>query len=98
MRLHLYMVVTPASQETVQEVQQALSARMPALSYSPSLEQGSVDDCLEFHATAECSPQEAEDLLHWMNNDPDGEDGEYWAYGFNTKMFDPHVYYFRLDF
>ena len=98
MRLHLYVVVTPASEDTVQEVENCLGRQLPGLSFSPAMEQASLENCMEFHATADCSRDEALEFLHWLNNDPDGKDGEYWAYGFNTRMADPAIYYFRLEF
>ena len=98
MKLHLYIVVTPALEQTVHQVQTRLRQALPDLSFSPAAEQQSLENCLEFHGTADCTGQEAETFLHWLNNDPDGGDGEYWAYGFNTRMADPAIYYFRLEF
>ena len=82
MKLHLYIVVTPALEQTVHQVQARLRQALPDLSFSPAAEQQSLENCLEFHGTADCT----------------GEDGEYWAYGFNTRMADPAIYYFRLEF
>lgn len=98
MILHLYAVVTPQQESVVEKVQGELKNRLPGMSFSPAVPESSLENCMAFHATAGCSRREAEDFLHWLNNDPDGVDGEYWAYGFNTRMAIPELYYFRLDF
>lgn len=98
MILHLYAVVTPRQESVVEKVQGELKnryARDVLFAGCAGVFPG------ELHGVP-CHGgsyrREAEDFLHWLNNDPDGGDGEYWAYGFNTRMAIPELYYFRLDF
>ena len=49
MKLHLYIVVTPALEQTVHQVQARLRQALPDLSFSPAAEQQSLENCLESH-------------------------------------------------
>lgn len=93
------LVVVSTSEESVcREVQQELLEFCPNLSFSPIREQQSLNNALEFHATGTCTAQEKEAMLGKLDNDFDEEDGLYYAYSFNTKMWDPRVYYIQMEF
>jgi hypothetical protein len=96
--LKLHVVVKGLSEQTVKEVQQHLLEIWPNFYFSHSREQHSLRDCLEFYATTSCSKEEAQKLYEVLNNDWDGEPDDCIAYGFNTKMFDPNVYYLSMEY
>jgi hypothetical protein len=94
----LQVVVTPEKDDIVKAVQEELKAMVPNAGFSPSRPAPGLRDCLEFYMTAKLTLPEIEDLKSRLNNDWDGEEDEFQAYGFNTKMFDPRVYYLALSF
>lgn len=96
----LQVVVNSLNEETAKAVQQELSEMLPQFSYSPLREQPSLVDCLEFMASAEVNEAQREMLIQTLDRgwDVDEEEDLYWAYGFNTKPFDPLIYYLQLEF
>lgn len=97
MNTRLHVVVDREDEQIVQDVKNALNLLCPAFSFSPSREQPSLCHCLDFFGTAVLTEQEIESLLDVLNNDWDGEMDDCCAYGFNTKMFHPHVYYIQFQ-
>ncbi|MGM9960080.1 MAG: hypothetical protein ACI32F_02065 [Allobaculum sp.] len=99
-KLMMRVVVQTEKEDQVTEVQQELQKLVPALSFSPTREEASLDGCLEFYATGKVDENERTLLVDTLDNDwdYDDEDDVYWAYGFNTKMFDSRVYYLELEF
>lgn len=96
----MQVVVQSAEESAALEVQKELEALGGRWSFSPVREQDSLNDCLEFMATAAVSEEERDLLIRRLNNDwdRDEKDDLYWAYGFNTRMFDPNVYYLQMEF
>lgn len=92
------VVVTAKSEEEAAPVVQELRDMLPDASISPMREQESLNDAIEFYLSAVVNEAQKEQLLNTLNNDWDEDDGLYWAYGFNTKMWNPQVYYLQLDF
>lgn len=99
-KLMLRVVVQTKKEEQIAEVQQELRKLVPTLSFSPFREEQSLDGCLEFYSTGTVEKAERKRLVDTLDNDwdYDEEDDIYWAYGFNTKMFDPRVYYLEMEF
>ncbi|WP_240937772.1 hypothetical protein [Faecalicoccus pleomorphus] len=52
---------------------------------------------MEFYSTVQLEKEQAEVLWQTLNNDWDGEFDDCDAYGFNTIMFHPHVYYLQFQ-
>lgn len=97
MKVRLHIVVTPEDPEICAVVKQELLDKAPMLHFSPEREQPSLDNCLEFYATGEMDADQYETLRQWLNNDWDGTEDDCSAYGFNTKMFNSHVYYLQME-
>ena len=93
----LHVVVDQEDQTWVVEIQTLLLDKVPSFSFSPWRQQPSLKEGIEFYATADITQQEFEILKHDLNNDWDIYEDEYSAYGFNTTMFHPHVYYLRMS-
>lgn len=98
--LMMQVVVQTTDEAIGNQVRKELLALAPGLSFSPWREQDSLNGCLECMATGTVTEEERELLLKTLDNDwdQDEKDDLYWAYGFNTKMFDPNVYYLQLEF
>ncbi|MBF0578574.1 hypothetical protein IM774_01985 [Erysipelotrichaceae bacterium RD49] len=96
----LHVVVSSLDENTVQVVQDQLKTFIPEFSFSPMREQSSLQDCIEFYASAQISADQRQLLIDSLDNDwdKDEDDDMFWAYGFNTRMFNPLVYYMQLDF
>ena len=97
MRIRLHVVIDQESESLENEIKGQLWEKCSTFSFSPSRPQPSVRDCLEFYGTAELDQKQIEDLLAELNNDWDQEEEDYEAYGFNTQMFHPHVYYLHFQ-
>lgn len=97
MRIRLHVVIDQESESLENEIKGQLWEKCSTFSFSPSRSQPSLRDCLEFYGTAELDQKQIEDLLAELNNDWDQEEEDYEAYGFNTQMFHPHVYYLHLQ-
>lgn len=97
-RVTLFCAVHSLQEQDVERICQFLKSIDPDLGFSPAREAESLIDCLEFRGAGACTPAQKEELLARCNDDWDEEDGLYWAYGFNTTMFDEQVYYLQLDF
>lgn len=93
----LYVVVK-GNEQNAKEVQQHLKDIIHDPSFSPLREQASLNDCVEFYVTWQGENNPIQAIQEKLNNDWTGEDGDLDAYGFNTKMFDPDVYYLRLQY
>ena len=97
MIVRLYTVVDREDETVVEEVKEAIRNIEPAFSFSPSREQPSLAGCFEFYGTADLSSEKIQNLLAILNNDWDGDQQDCCAYGFNTKMFHPRVYYLQFQ-
>ena len=97
MNIRLHVVVDKEDENVVQLVQQELDQLCDHLSYSPSRLQPSLAGCMEFYATAKFDEDEVESFLNQLNNDWDGQMDDCEAYGFNTTMFHPNVYYLQFQ-
>lgn len=82
----------------MEEIKAKLLALCPDLSFSPSREQPSLNDCLEVYASARIDESQKSMLLETLDSDWDEDEDLYWAYGFNTRPFDSRVYYLQLEF
>ena len=96
--LKMQVVVSTLNEEDCLTVQKQLLEFCPELSFSPVREQPSLVDCLEFYGTASIDQACKDVLIQNLDNDWDVEDDVYSAYGFNTKMFNPLVYYLLMEF
>lgn len=90
-------------EKTAAQALEKLRKDVPSLSCTPFREEPSLEDCLEVLGTATVDEQTKEKVLSTWDNDWDSNedrDGseQYWAYAFNTKMFDPILYYLELEF
>lgn len=96
----MQVVIGSMSEEEAHAVQQELLKFCPDLSFSPVREQPSLNNAIEFYATGTCTQEEKEKMLSTLDNDfdCDEENHLYYAYSFNTKMWDPRVYYLQLEF
>lgn len=94
----IFCVIHSSNEEDIQRVIQFFQSIDPSLGFSPGRESPSLNDCLEFYGSGRCTKEMKEQLLSQCNNDWDQEDNSYWAYGFNTKMFDEKVYYLSFIF
>lgn len=97
MKIRLHVVVDKEDEKVVEIVQKALDKLCPTMSYSPSRLQPSLAGCMEFYATNELESEEIENLLSKLNNDWEGQKDDCQAYGFNTTMFHPNVYYLQFQ-
>lgn len=97
MKIRLHVVVDKEDEKVVDIVQEALHELCPSMSYSPSRLQPSLAGCMEFYATNDLEDEEIEELLSKLNNDWEGQKDDCQAYGFNTIMFHPNVYYLQFQ-
>ena len=97
MKFRLYVVVDREDENIVDEVKVILSKFNSSLSFSPSREQPNLAGCFEFYGTGQGSEDDIQSLIEKLNNDWDGEMNDCSAYGFNTTMFHPHVYYLQFQ-
>ena len=96
-------VVSTVDEEAAKGVLNHLREDLPELSFSPLREEPSLNNALDCMATAVVDMTQKDLILSKWNNDWDHEEERngteaYWAYGFNTKMFDPLLYYAELEF
>ena len=96
MKALLYIVVK-GNEQTVQHIQEILRSRIQSVSFSPYREQASLKDCIEMNATFSIEQDEVDALLQFLDNDWDGEKDDCTCYGFNTKPFDPSIYFMRFE-
>lgn len=97
MKIRLHVVVDKEDEAIVQLVEEELLRLHSDFSFSPSRLQPSLAGCMEFYATGEIEEEKIETLLSQLNNDWDGEMEDCQAYGFNTTMFHPNVYYLQFQ-
>lgn len=97
MKIRLHVVVE-GTEEISDQLKLKLSKIQSKLSYSPSREQPNLLNCYEFFATADLSMEEIKNLKEQLNNDWEGEEDDCCAYGFNTKMYDPTMYYVQFQY
>lgn len=93
MKYHLYLLFDTCDESLAKAAVDKLCLYCD-LSCSPFLEK---DGALIMNATFSCEQEQFSSLLAWMNNDWDEDEGFYSAYSFNTKMFDPIVYYAQVE-
>lgn len=94
------VVVSSLNEADVLSVQEQLLSFNPDLHFSPMREQPSLDGCIEFQASGHCDKEIKAIMVRDLDNDwdHDEDETEFWAYGFNTRMFNPLVYYMSMDF
>lgn len=97
MIVRLHVVVDDESSQVIEDVCFALTSITTAFSLSPTRPQPSLANCSEFYGTADMEMNEIMEILEKLNNDWDGDAYDCSAYGFNTKMFHPHVYYLQFQ-
>ncbi len=97
MLVRLHVVVDTEEKSIEEEIKEELLSYCPSMSFSPSREQPSLMHCIEFYTTAQMEKEQAEHLRQKLNNDWDGDFDDCDAYGFNTIMFHPHVYYIQFQ-
>lgn len=97
MKIRLHVVVDSEDEAIESEVKEQLSLICPKLSFSPSREQPTLFNCVEWYATADIDESNLEDILNSLNNDWEGEAQDCQAYGFNTTMFHSNVYYLQFQ-
>lgn len=89
----MYVVVDSTDEEIIDSVKCCLQNHFPTISMSPTREQASLVNCVEFYCTLPIIDEDIPWLNAYWNSDM-----EYFEdYGFNTKMFHEHVYYLRID-
>ncbi|MDO4663958.1 MAG: hypothetical protein Q4A59_03650 [Erysipelotrichaceae bacterium] len=102
MNYSLRMKVVVSSEDETQglAIQNELKNICAKLSFSPMRLEPSLEGCLEFAASAVVDEHERTLLVDTLDNDWDYDDQDdlYWAYGFNTTLFDKRVYYLELEF
>lgn len=96
--VRLNVVVNTPYEESVIAVQNELAAMVPSLSFSPIREQPDLNECMEFAATGVVNQETKQIMIDTLDNDWEEADDAYWAYGFNTKMFNSEVYYLYMEF
>lgn len=94
------LVVNTDRDAVVEAVEAKMKADCPSLSFSPAIPVEELDQCLEARGTATVTSAVKAAILSRWNDDWDVSEDEdcYSAYGYNTKMFDPQVYYLELMF
>ena len=91
----LYVVVDTLEEKQVNKVQSALS-QLGNFHFSPIREQASLISCSEFYATMQCEKRTWEALIPQLNAYWTKDDETWLDYGYNTRMFHPHVYYLEI--
>lgn len=89
----MYVVVDSTEEEIISSVKQSLKEHFPSISMSPTREQASLVNCVEFYCTL---PLKEEDIP-WLNSYWNADMENFEDYGFNTNMFHKHIYYLRID-
>lgn len=97
MLVRLHVVIDTEDTGIEEEIKEQLRSYCPDISFSPSREQPSLMHCMEFYSTVQLEKEQAEVLWQTLNNDWDREFDDCDAYGFNTIMFHPHVYYLQFQ-
>ena len=92
----LYIIISSTNESDEKEIKNKLLDICPSFSMSASRECPHVKNAIDFYVTADLKEEDVKPILDKLNNDWDGEYDQCTCYGFNTKMFDPLVYY--LDF
>jgi len=93
----LFVVMTSEKDEDYQMIKEKLLKINPKFSISPYKESYIEKNASEFFVTFEIEDNEVKNILDQLNNDWDGEEDDCVAYGFNTKMFDPLIYYLSFQ-
>lgn len=93
-RLHVIIASEDAHDEHL--IKNLLLQINPQFSISPSREYAGLQNHSEFYITCEMNQEDIQPLLDRLNNDWDGEEGDYFCYGFNTHMFHQLIYYLGL--
>ena len=96
MLARLYVIVSSNDEKDINGVMQELVSIDDRFSVSCFRDCPHHKNGVDFYATININEEEVQSLLDKLNNDWDGEYDECCCYGFNTKMFNPLVYY--LDF
>lgn len=96
MLARLYIIVSSEDVNDEMKIKEELLQICPTFSMSASRSCPHVKNAIDFYITADLKEEDVLPLLNQLNNDWDGEIDQCCAYGFNTKMFNPLVYY--LDF
>lgn len=94
----LYVIIASTSEEDCETIKQKLTSIHSGFSYSPSRNYPAMKGHSDFFATCDLSEDEVQPLLDKLNNDWDGEKDDCICYGFNTKMFDPLVYFLEFTY
>lgn len=92
----LYIIISSTNESDEIQIKNKLLNICPAFSMSVSRECPHVKNAIDFYVTADLKEEDVKPILDQLNNDWDGDYDQCTCYGFNTKMFDPLVYY--LDF
>ncbi len=96
MLARLHVIIDSEEEKDYLEVVETLNKLYSGFSISPYRPYVGKAKSSEFFVTADMSKEEADLLIPQLNNDFDGEDYDLEAYGFNTKMFHPLVYYINF--
>ena len=97
MLARLHVVIESEQDRDYEDIKNKLLEIYPSFSISASREFPGMKDCSDFYITCELNKEDIQPLLNKLNNDWDEDEGSYECYGFNTKMFDPLVYYISFD-
>ena len=97
MLTRIHIIFSSEKEEDYLHLNKALLDICPTFSISTYREYPGMSNSSDFYITCDLKEEEIQPLLNQLNNDWDGEDGSYEAYGFNTKMFDSLVYYISFD-
>ena len=97
MLARLHVVIESEEDKDYEIIKNKLLEIYPSFSISASREFPGMKNCSDFYITCELKEEDIRPLLDKLNNDWDGDEGSYDCYGFNTKMFDPLVYYMSFD-
>lgn len=96
MLARLYVIVSSTDKNDEEAVKNHFLEICPDFSISASRECPHVKNAIDFYITMDINEDDVPYLLDKLNNDWDGENDQCSCYGFNTKMFNPLIYY--LDF
>lgn len=97
MKLKAYVVVDTTDSYIIQEIQTQMSKFGIEFQCSPVRPQESLDHCVEYHASADCTEDQWKALPAQLNEFWTDAQDSYEDYGYNTKMFHPHVYFLSLE-
>ena len=97
MNVKAYIVVDSMDESVIADVQKQMASFGVEFQYSPYREQNSLNHCVEFYGTAHCQKEKFYQLAQQLNAFWSEEQDSYEDYGFNTKMFHPHIYYLLLE-